>query len=154
MRGVRMAIVLLLGVCWLTLGSPPDAAGALAEPAPVPSYRVIVHPENREPSLERTFLADAFLKKVTRWRSGAVVRPVDLPVSSPVRRKFTEEVLGRSVAAVRSYWQQLIFAGRDIPPPELESDAAVIAYVLRTPGAVGYVSGSANLGAAKPLAVK
>jgi ABC-type phosphate transport system substrate-binding protein len=154
MRGMRTAILLSIAVCWLTLGRPPGAAGALADPVPLPSYRVIVHPENKEAALGRAFLADAFLKKVTRWRSGEVVRPVDQPLSSAVRRKFSDEVLGRSVAAVRSYWQQLIFAGRDVPPPELESDAAVIAYVLRTPGAVGYVSGSASLGAAKPLAVK
>jgi ABC-type phosphate transport system substrate-binding protein len=153
MRGIRIALLLSIAV-WLTFGRPPGAAGALADPVPPPSYRVIVHPESKETALGRTFLADAFLKKVTRWRTGEVVRPVDLPLSSAVRRKFSEEILGRSVAAVRSYWQQLIFAGRDIPPPELESDAAVIAYVLRTPGAVGYVSGSASLGAAKPLAVK
>lgn len=154
MRGVRTAILLSIAACWFALGNASGAAGALAEPPPAPAYRVIVHPENRESALERRFLADAFLKKVTRWRDGEVVRPVDLPVSSSVRRKFSEEILGRSVAAVRSYWQQLIFAGRDVPPPELDSDAAVIAYVLRTRGAVGYVSGAATVGAARPVAVK
>jgi ABC-type phosphate transport system substrate-binding protein len=147
MRGVRLAILLSIVACWLATRSAAEA------PAPV-GYRVIVHPQNAEQTLERPFLANAFLKKVTRWPNGEVVRPVDLPLASPARRKFSEEVLGRSVSAVRSYWQQLIFSGRDIPPPELDSDAAVIAYVLRTPGAVGYVSGSAALGAAKPVAVK
>jgi ABC-type phosphate transport system substrate-binding protein len=151
MRGVKAALLLSIAALGLALARAP---GAGAEPPPPPSYRVIVHPESREAALERAFLADAFLKKVTRWRGGEVVRPVDLPVASAVRRKFSEEVLGRSVAAVRSYWQQLIFSGRDVPPPELDSDAAVIAYVLRTPGAVGYVSGSATLGPARPIAVK
>jgi ABC-type phosphate transport system substrate-binding protein len=154
MRGVQATLLLSIVALGLTLARAPGAGPARAEPPPAPSYRVIVHPESRDTALARTFLADAFLKKVTRWRGGQVVRPVDLPVASPVRHKFSEEVLGRSVAAVRSYWQQLIFSGRDVPPPELDSDAAVIAYVLRTPGAVGYVSGAAALGAARPIAVK
>jgi hypothetical protein len=62
--------------------------------------------------------------------------------------------LKRTVAAVRSYWQQRIFSGRDVPPPELDSDASVIAYVERTPGAVGYVSGDAKLGSSRELQVQ
>jgi hypothetical protein len=54
-------------------------------------------------------------------------------------------VLKRSVAAVRNYWQQRIFSGRGVPPPELDSDEEIVAYVLKHRGAVGYVSGSAEL---------
>ena len=132
-------------------------SGALAfaqAAVPVLPYRVIVHPHNSMGKIERTFLADAFLKKTTRWRNGEVILPVDLGGDSPTRRKFTEEVLSRSVAAVRSYWQQLIFSGRDIPPPELDSDDEVVLYVMKHPGAVGYVSGSADIGGAKVVALK
>jgi hypothetical protein len=58
------------------------------------------------------------------------------------------------VQAVKSYWQQVIFSGRGVPPPELESDEAVIRYVLRFPGAVGYVSGTADVRGVKVLAVR
>jgi ABC-type phosphate transport system substrate-binding protein len=128
---------------------------ALAQPtASAPPYRVIVNPRNSIASADRSFLADAFLKKTTRWRSGDVILPADLGADSPVRRKFTEDVLNRSVTAVRSYWQQMIFSGRDIPPPELDSDEEVVRYVVKHPGAVGYVSGSADVGAAKVVSVK
>jgi hypothetical protein len=63
-------------------------------------------------------------------------------------------MLGRPVAAVRSYWQQQIFSGRGIPPPELDGDQAVVKFVLQNEGAIGYVSGNAELGAAKVLAVR
>ena len=79
---------------------------------------------------------------------------VDLHGDATARQKFARDVLRRSLAAVRSYWQQLIFSGRNIPPPELESDAAVIAYVLKYPGAIGYVSGGANVDAVKVIVVK
>lgn len=128
---------------------------ALAQAAVPPQpYRVIVHPHNPMAKIDRAFLADAFLKKTTRWRNGEVILPVDLGGDSPTRRKFTDEVLNRSVAAVRSYWQQQIFSGRDIPPPELDSDEEVVLYVIKHPGAVGYVSGNAEIGGAKVVAVR
>lgn len=119
-----------------------------------PVYRVIVHPSNPTTSLPRSVLVDVFLKKVTRWDHGEQIRPVDQTGDSAVRRKFSEEVLKRSVAAVKSYWQQAIFSGRDIPPVELESDQAVVQFVLKYPGAVGYVSATANVGDAKPVALR
>jgi hypothetical protein len=50
--------------------------------------------------------------------------------------------------------QQRIFAGRGLPPPELESDEAVLRYVRSRPGAVGYVSERAELGGVKVLGVR
>ena len=123
------------------------------ETATPAAYRVIVHPANRMSVLDRKFLEDAFLKKTSRWPHQAVIRPVDLAARLPARRRFSREVLDRSVAAVKAYWQQRIFSGRDVPPPEFDSDDKVIEYVLRHEGAVGYVSGSANLRGARVVTV-
>ncbi|HET6148806.1 MAG TPA: hypothetical protein VFH68_14815 [Polyangia bacterium] len=122
--------------------------------APGPAYRIICHPENPITTADRQFLEDAFLKKVKAWPTGATAHPVDLAPRSPVRRRFSEDVLKRPVEAVRSYWQQRIFAGRDLPPPEVGTDDDVVRYVLRDRGGVGYVSGAAALNGAKVLQVK
>jgi ABC-type phosphate transport system substrate-binding protein len=116
-------------------------------------YRVIVNPSNKVQNLERKYLGDVFLKKATTWASGDAIRPVDLGPDSPVRRKFDQDVLGRSIAAVKNYWQQMIFAGRDVPPPELDRDEDVIAYILKHPNAIGYVSGAASLTSVKVVVV-
>ena len=118
------------------------------------AYVVIVHPNNGVTSLERQFLADAFLKKATSWPSGNVIRPVDLAPGSSARRQFSEEVLHRSIAEVKGYWQQRIFSGRDVPPPEFDTDEDVVAYVLRHDGAVGYVSNGAALRGTKTVVVR
>jgi ABC-type phosphate transport system substrate-binding protein len=144
-RTKLVALLLLLGV-----GGASTAVVAEEHPA----YRVVVHPSNSASSVDRKFLSDAFLKKATRWSGGEVIRPVDLDAESPVRRRFSQEVLGRSVSAVKSYWQQVIFSGRDVPPPELDTDEQVIRYVVKSPGAVGYVSGSAAVSGVKILTVK
>jgi ABC-type phosphate transport system substrate-binding protein len=124
-----------------------------ATASPPPAYVVIVNPSNPTTSVGRKFLTDAFLKKTTRWDFNEVIRPVDQAPDSPVRRKFSEEVLKRSVAAVRSYWQQVIFSGRDVPPPELGSDEDVVKYVLKYPGAIGYVAGGSDTSDAKIVSV-
>ncbi len=117
-------------------------------------YRVIVNPANPVTEVERSFLLRAFLKKITHWPDGTVLRPVDQNLDSQVRRTFTEDVLGRTVAAVRNAWEQNIFDGRDVPPPELDSDAEVIDYVLRNRGAIGYVSPQAPLNGARVVRVE
>jgi hypothetical protein len=121
--------------------------------APEPPYRVVVGSTNPVTGVDRTFLESAFLKRTTVWPTGEVIRPVDLAPASPVRQHFTGAVLNRTVNAVRRYWQQRIFAGRDLPPPELDTDEAVVKYVLTHEGAVGYVSSDAPVSGLKVLTV-
>ena len=125
-----------------------------AQSRAAPAYVVIVQPTNPATSVERKFLEDAFLKKITRWPADETIRPVDLSASSAVRRRFTEEVLERTLESVKSYWQQRIFSGRDVPPPELDGDDDVVAYVRKHEGAVGYVSGRADVSGVKVVEVR
>lgn len=118
------------------------------------AFVVIVHRSNPMRQAARTFVADAFLKRTTRWPDGETIRPVDQRHASAVRARFTESVLRRPIAAVRSYWQQVIFTGRGVPPPELDDDREVLRYVSTHVGAIGYVSGSADVSAAATLAVQ
>jgi ABC-type phosphate transport system substrate-binding protein len=118
------------------------------------SYVIIVNPNNPENEVDRQFLEGAFLKKITRWPSDEVIRPAELVASSPARRRFSQDVLERSVEAVKGYWQQRIFSGRDVPPPEFGTNQEVIDYVLKYDGAIGCVSADANLDRVKILTIK
>jgi ABC-type phosphate transport system substrate-binding protein len=115
------------------------------------AYVIVVHPANQHGVARRAFLADAFLKKVSRWANGTVIRAADLSYGSQTREAFSQAVLRRSVSAVRAYWQQRIFGGLDIPPPQFDNDGEVVSYVLSHEGAVGYVSARAELRQAKVL---
>lgn len=148
-RRRNVAWALALG---LVLGLGGSARRADASDAA--EVKLIIHPSNSARAVDKSFLSDAFLKKVTRWPSGETIRPLDQRSDTAVRRSFTRRFLKRTVAAVRSYWQQRIFSGRDVPPPELDSDESVIAYVERTPGAVGYVTSGAKLGSSRELQVQ
>jgi ABC-type phosphate transport system substrate-binding protein len=138
----------------LVLGLVGVSAGLGATPSPPPAYRIVVHPGNPAGTIERRMLEQAFLKKIKTWPSGETIRPVDLEPSSPVRQRFTAEVLRRPIGAVRAYWQQCIFSGRNVPPPELDNDEEVLSYVSKYAGAVGYVSGHAALSGVKEVSVQ
>ncbi len=119
-----------------------------------PSFLVIAHPQVEQTTLERRVVADMFLKKQTRWDDGSSIQPVDLQSGSTVREKFSQEVLRRSVAAVRSYWQQRIFSGRGVPPPEVRSDEEARRFVATHPGSIGYVSYNAEVKGVKIIKVR
>jgi ABC-type phosphate transport system substrate-binding protein len=138
----------------LTLAVSLLAGATQGEPREAQAFQVIVHPSNPADSVDRKFLADAFLKKATRWTHQTVIQPVDQDADTGTRRRFSQEVLSRSVSAVKSYWQQLIFSGRDVPPPELDTDEQVIQYVRMHPGAIGYVSADAEVSGVKILKVR
>ncbi len=147
MRTARAVSILLA----LAVGAIVAAASAAGSP---PDYQVIVNPSNPAIEVDRDFLAGAFLKKTTSWRNDETIKPVDQVASSPVRRQFSEDVIRRTVSAVKGYWQQRIFSGRDVPPPEFDSEEDVVKYVMKHDGAVGYVSGTANLQGAHVLSVR
>ena len=130
-------------------------AAPRAEVAPArPAYVMIVNPRNPVTDLDRRFVEDAYLKKIKLWPNGQVIRPVDLPADSLARQRFSDDILRRPLAALRAYWQQRIFSGRDVPPPAVDTDAAVISYVNRFEGALGYVSGGAALTGVKAVSLR
>jgi hypothetical protein len=148
--GVRWGLVCFLAV-GVTLVRFGDSQVSGAQASTAPGFRLIVNPLNPVKVVARFFVEQAFLRKVRRWPNGEVIQPVDLDPQSPVRRRWSGEALGRSVEAVRSYWQQMIFSGRDLPPPEMSSEREVVNYVLKNPGSVGYVSVGADLRGAKTI---
>ena len=138
-RARRLAAASLLAPC--LLGA--SGSGARVHAAHTP-YVVVAH-DSAPLALGRDGVARLFLKKAAHWPDGTPASPVDLPPAAPVRAAFSREVLGRSVASVRAYWQAELFQGRDTPPPEKPDELAVLAHVRATRGAVGYVARGTEL---------
>lgn len=144
MRARFVLLVVLLALC----------AGCVDAVAENDSVRVVVNPKNATTKLSKQFVSDAFLKKRTRWTNESAIQPVDLGQKHSLRSRFSRAILGRDVAAVRRYWAQLVFSGRGVPPPEVTDEDAVIAYVAKNSGAIGYVSSSATLTGVKAVAIE
>ena len=123
-------------------------AGALLTTTPVgaPSFAVVVNERNPITAIGREQLSSVFLKKA-KWTGRVPTVPVDLREDSPVRAEFSQTIHRRPVRVVAAYWRGQIFSGGAVPPSAKASDAEVLAFVRSTPGAIGYVSVSADVGA-------
>lgn len=126
---------------------------AAEPPAQAGDFKVVVHPDNPVGALTVAQVSRLFLKKTLGWAEGRPVQPVE-PASPALRERFAQAVHGKSLNAVRSYWNQLIFSGRDVPPLVKPDDAGVLALVRADPGAIGYVSSGADLTGVKVLTVQ
>ena len=115
-------------------------------------YKIIVNPANRVSSVVKTQVATFFLER-TSWDDGRPVEAVDLPPASPVRESFSRDVLSMPVASVVAKWRTNSGFGRGDPPPLMATDSDVLAFVRRTPGAIGYISASAETQGVKVVSI-
>jgi ABC-type phosphate transport system substrate-binding protein len=118
-----------------------------------PDFLVVVNPANPVSALSRQELSDLFLKKSSEWPRLGRVLPIDQAEGAAVRESFNREIHRKASSAVRAYWQQRIFSGRDVPPPEKDGDQEVLAYVRKNAGAIGYLSLKASTEGVKVLEV-
>ncbi|MEO7999154.1 MAG: phosphate ABC transporter substrate-binding protein [Gemmatimonadaceae bacterium] len=95
-----------------------------------------------------------FLKQTSKFADGSAAVPVYQAKTAPARIAFDKAVLGKTVAAVETFWQGQIFSGKDTPPASKPSDDDVIAFVKSTPGGIGYVSSAAATAGVKVLVLK
>jgi len=119
-----------------------------------PGFIVIVNPDNPNDAVDRDFLRDVYLGKATEWGNGDAVHPIDLTERFAARDRFTEQVIRKTAAQLRTYWNQQIFSGKGVPPPEVDAAADVIEYVLSNRGAVGYLPADADPGKAKVIRIR
>ncbi|MCP4661581.1 MAG: hypothetical protein GY856_39780 [bacterium] len=118
--------------------------GSLAQEAT--GFKVVINADNPTIELEKKKVAKMFLKRLPRWDDDEHVMPVDQMQESLVRQAFSKSVHGKSVSMIKSYWQRMIFSGREVPPEEVATDAQVLEFVRREPGGIGYVAEDAELG--------
>ena len=133
------ALSWLLG---LALILAPAARRAAAEGA----YVVIVNAGNPIAALSVSEVSDLFLKKACNWPDGTKAAPVDFLEGSAVNESFAKGIHSKSPSAVKAYWQKMIFAGREVPPPEKVTPEDVVKYVRANPGGIGYVPAGTPLG--------
>jgi ABC-type phosphate transport system substrate-binding protein len=129
-------------ICLAALGwsAPPS------DDAPLHArFVVVVNADNPIASLDRDKVSKILLKRVTTWPTGKATEPVDLPATNSARAAFSEAVHKKTARAIIAFWQQQIFSGRDVPPPEKKNDDAVLSYVRDHAGGIGYVSSATVL---------
>ncbi len=84
-----------------------------------------------------------FLQKEKSFPNGDNVVLGDQNSGSAVRDEFGSKVLGKSPKKLKRYWSKRVFAGKGVPPKVVGDDAAMKAWVAKTPNSLGYISAGA-----------
>lgn len=113
--------------------------------------KVIANPSVSASSISADDLRDVFLENKDSV-AGSHVDPV-LEKGGAAHEAFLK-VLGKSDAALQTYYRSLVFSGKGSMPKTLASDAEVAAFVAKTKGAIGYVSADASAPGTRVLEVK
>ena len=137
---MRSTSIILILAATLSLAAPQAWSAD-------PGFKVVVNTANTTTSISKEQLSRCFMKQTNTWITGDTVLPVDQAATSPIRAEFSSAIHDRDVGAVKSHWQRQIFSGREVPPPEKATDEEVLAFVRANPGAIGYVSSDASVGA-------
>jgi ABC-type phosphate transport system substrate-binding protein len=113
---------------------------------------IIANPSVDAPApLTMSQIAAIYLLRTTAWPDGSRIIPVNREAASETRSKFTWSVLRQDNAALATYWNEMHFMGK-LPPVVQESDQAMLAFVRKVPGSIGYISASTPAIGVKVLA--
>lgn len=120
------------------------AAGLLTSASALATdVKVIANASVKADIISAPELKRIFLQESGSLGNGTRVEPV-IEKDGPVHKAFLQEYVGRTQEDFQTYYRALVFTGRGSMPEALSSDAEVLAYVARTPGAIGYVSGDTD----------
>ena len=114
--------------------------GLLAVPACAnDEIAVIVAQDAPAAAIETVALRNIYLKKLFVDGRGQEFIPLNLPPDHPLRVAFSQALFNKSAQSMQDYWNQRYFQGI-APPYVLSSQTAVLQFVAKTPGAIGYVA--------------
>ncbi len=118
---------------WLMLG-------CLLAPGLAPAAVVIVAHANVR-KLDATQVQRIYTGRMVEF-AGQALLPVNLAPGHPLRQRFLNDYLQQDEDRYTAYWTVRRYVGKGVPPRELGSVAEVIAYIVNTPGAIGYLDDS------------
>lgn len=113
---------------------------------------VIANPSVKATEVTKADIREVFTGNATTLKDGSRVVPILLNEGT-ANEEFLKAYIGKSDSAYRATWRSLVFSGQATMPKSLDTDAAVVEYVSRTPGAIAYISKSAPHEGVKVLSV-
>jgi len=126
--------------------------------APVPAHaltgdvKIIANSSVRTTQISAEELKRVFLLQTNSLKDGTHVEPV-LRKSGEAHEAFLRDFLDINDQALQAYYGTLVFTGRGSMPESFRSDSESMAYIAKTPGAIGYVSNETITDGVKTLEV-
>ncbi len=129
------------------------ASALVAGTARGADFKFIVHPDVTVSALSKDDAKNILLGNKGRWGNGTAIKLAVL-AGGPAHEAVITEITARSPDQFDKYWKKQVFTGKGVMPESMPDEAAMIAYVAKTPGAFGYVSAAARTDGAKVVPVQ
>ena len=133
---------MMMRLC-LTIAFLLSLATSTAYGATSGSLAIIVSADANRPSLKRhidkRLIARIYRKQITLDRTGKRLHPINLPASHPLRRALSKILFHHLPVEMANYWNEKYFQGIS-PPHVVDSQEAMIRFIARTSGAIGYIA--------------
>jgi len=100
-------------------------------------YAVIAHQNLNLLDPSQLKIKMIFLKK-QRFLNEKTLLPINLAVSSKIRKSFEKNVLHMSRHRLKSFWTKAHYQGKR-PPLNMKSTQSVLSFVTKIEGAIGYI---------------
>jgi hypothetical protein len=100
---------------------------------------VIANSGLKADSVSKAELREVYMGSSSSVKQAGHVVPVLLK-EGPTHSQFLTEYVGQSPIGLIICWRGLVLSGHATMPKTFDSEAAMVEYVARTPGAIGYIS--------------
>jgi ABC-type phosphate transport system substrate-binding protein len=113
----------------------------------------IAHPDVSTSSFSKEEVKNILLGNKTKWDGGGIIKLAVLsegPTCDSVILTYTS----RSADQFDKYWKKMLFTGKGMAPDAFKTDAEMIAFVAKTPGAFGYIAEGASPTGVKTINVQ
>ena len=104
--------------------------------AQLPEGFIVVGNKTGLKSITKKQLAGVFQGSQSLWKTGEQVIVVMPSAKSEFGSLFSEKILKMTYPALQKFWLSLVFQGRASAPVFLNSNAEIMDYVRRNPGAI------------------
>ncbi|MCP4571641.1 MAG: hypothetical protein GY838_04760 [bacterium] len=143
-QACRSIVIALVATALLAVPGTP--AQALAE------LVIIAHADVPVGELEQSDLERIYLGKTSRWPDGTRIMPAMLKAGD-TQEEFVEDYLDRPLHRFATYWRQMVFTGKGVPPRSFVSETTLVDFVTATPGALGFVTSRTEAAGVKVLRI-
>lgn len=113
---------------------------------------IIANPSVSESALSSQKISKIYLGKKTTWDNGTKISFALL--KGDTHNHFLKSYIHKTDSQYKIFWKKQIFTGKGAPPQVFDSNKAMINFVAKTPGAIGYVSGDVKAANVKTITVE
>ena len=125
----------------------------LAGGARAADYLIVANPAVPVSAVSKEDLKNILLGNKASWDGGGAIK-LALLTEGSVHETVIQAVASRSADQFDKYWKKLVFTGKSVAPDTFKTEAELLAFVAKTPGAVGYAAAGAATDGVKVLKVE